>query len=877
MLLSMVLMTHAVFMQAELHRHIHPLPSYDLLNTKTRAPWGSNGFLHSAARRTAEESQHASVALMWAALFFAVWQIVNIAKRERPSDWGRLPSPSLSAADVFEQYTVPLMAMLVEVWLYTRYALHHPFASGQWHGQLMGVLNHPFSPGRWPDQVQAIANERPAAVAGVMVLVAFLLLATLAWRLTRNTAIVQTNPTVFDVLGTIMGGKQGNADSRAVLWNLSSWCGSLALAIMTLVLATSSSVLFAPQLKPLHSRDTSIFIPPIYPPTTVRKPDKEPEPLECDLQSQVLKGAMKRRQEDHEIACRKGFNVCADYNETCGECDRLCEQRMSRLFKPLCRRERCDNPFAEETKRSPIAFDRRTGLCSSHLEPLLGKGLVPLDACGNIECLALFTWQLIRAYSQGGGVDAAVVMLREHKSALLRVPLEEGVKILNSGRPLPFDGDELTIHEIDASMQHLKRWHEEQLINNARDYVSLGHSSLIPAPDSTPENELWKRSSAMPCVRKQWLDPTLTDGPNACLAKLKPEQPKWTLLHQSKWRVDEAPTLAMAWAGWRSPHMLLKSEHLKPNLGDDGDCRWTKMQWEHVCGMACIGSGEERARKPKKCVAKRLTDSLGDVAQDLTAEDPQESNEDCQEAPPTPPQKFGSIVGGHVDKPPREESPRRVATCALVASVLLVVIDILFVTLTWFPVMFGFVVVGLLLFCCVAGPALAKPLAKIEGHPCLGLQGCADEPPGGPKLQGASLPLQAPLQEEMDWSDEVWLREAVTGFTWNGFPLDPQRRPCHPLYKGHLKEAEDYKSLCCTPFKHKYSLALMPVNRIYMMMFKKSCPEYIDDPPVTEYDGADLASMADASKTMGGKDSSKGVKAPAPPKASTPPKASAPA
>ena len=36
-----------------------------------------------------------------------------------------------------------------------------------------------------------------------------------------------------------------------------------------------------------------------------------------------------------------------------------------------------------------------------------------------------------------------------------------------------------------------------------------------------------------------------------------------------------------------------------------------------------------------------------------------------------------------------------------------------------------------------------------------------------------------------------------------------------------------------------------------MIMFKKSCPEYFDDPPVIEYDGADLASMAEASTKKG--------------------------
>ena len=39
------------------------------------------------------------------------------------------------------------------------------------------------------------------------------------------------------------------------------------------------------------------------------------------------------------------------------------------------------------------------------------------------------------------------------------------------------------------------------------------------------------------------------------------------------------------------------------------------------------------------------------------------------------------------------------------------------------------------------------------------------------------------------------LAPAEAGFTWVSFPLDPQRRPCHPLYKGHLKGVRDYKSL----------------------------------------------------------------------------------
>ena len=56
---------------------------------------------------------------------------------------------------------------------------------------------------------------------------------------------------------------------------------------------------------------------------------------------------------------------------------------------------------------------------------------------------------------------------------------------------------------------------------------------------------------------------------------------------------------------------------------------------------------------------------------------------------------------------------------------------------------------------------------------------------------------------------EVWLREAVTGMSYNGFPLDGTRRPCHPAYKpdgpartgegtGDPKGAKaNYHKLCC--------------------------------------------------------------------------------
>ncbi len=66
----------------------------------------------------------------------------QLGRYDRPADaaaptprgggGGAAPAPRLTAAEVFDRYTLPVLAVLVEALLFLQYALHHPAASGVW-------------------------------------------------------------------------------------------------------------------------------------------------------------------------------------------------------------------------------------------------------------------------------------------------------------------------------------------------------------------------------------------------------------------------------------------------------------------------------------------------------------------------------------------------------------------------------------------------------------------------------------------------------------------------------------------------------------------------------------------------------------------------
>ena len=93
----------------------------------------------------------------------------------------------------------------------------------------------------------------------------------------------------------------------------------------------------------------------------------------------------------------------------------------------------------------------------------------------------------------------------------------------------------------------------------------------------------------------------------------------------------------------------------------------------------------------------------------------------------------------------------------------------------------------------------AQVLSRLEAHPAFGLQ--------GPFIAQAKVLAKQSKQASQPSAFasaryDVWLREAVTGMSWNGFPLPGARRPCHPAYAeagdARTLDPDAYKKLCCS-------------------------------------------------------------------------------
>ena len=697
LLLTSLLMAHSVFMERDVHSHLDPLPSYKLLSAADphRTP---HTFLSPETRRRAQRALEAARWLEAFTLVCAVWQVVNIAKRE--GVWSR-PGPAawasahgepqgepwgegaLSANQVFDRYTVPLLAMLGEVMLYSRFALNHPLASGRFDGSALLTGG----------QLMRGLNLNPMLSGFVAVGLGLLLLLLLKHMVSSISASDATNANtnggvgaMHAVVRTVVGGggEGGGAQKRARFEAVGTWASGISLVLMLAVLATQPLLLLAPmQLKPAGSQEPWQLHGQLAPPLTAllnqgvaahtqaASDDAELKTLSampCSYQSQLMRDAIGFRRAleppggarcSREVTASVlppgwtelfgpyfrfgGEAACPDYRERCTVCDRLCERRLGELLKPLCSRDRCDNPHADPFGARPVTFDPQTSLCGATLYKAVGKEMVPKDSCGAVECAALVTWKLLAVYrndDRGGGggggpsgFERALEMLRKHRAPLLFVPFDQLWATIKRGGEvaLPRAGEEVEVPvaDIKRSLDLLAAWHRRRLLPAVRLAIVRGSNGGSPFPAASP-TAADPLDSPIKCAAKQFeWRPSLVDrgpdhDPNPCLdealsaivrssrnSALGPT-PSW-----QAWRVGQGVDLAMAWGGWRAPKGPLSLDPPRD------ECEFVKCMWavaskpQHSpipnrCGVLASPPWERRAYDPVDEVADGELEYVGE-------------------------------------------------------------------------------------------------------------------------------------------------------------------------------------------------------------------------------------------------------------------------
>lgn len=474
-LLSALLMTHAVFMQKSASDELEPNPVL-----KDAYGYSRDHFLPPATRRAAEASRDAANWLQTVSAAFAVWQIRNIAVRE--GEWQPLvdgrpqrmlpPGAPLSASAVFEQYTVPLLALLSEALLYLAYALNHPAASGTW--SMATWLRdedekHIRRDGVWSplNFLHTVVYRSPRGALFFLVGGLFCLLALATTFLQAPQPLAVPPPpegytarwgvfgAVADALHRAGVGDRDEARSRSRVVVLTTALGGAALAMLATVLLTAGSTLFGTMaLRPAGAQEKWL-IPPDDPNQpllrdTGGKPFEE-QPASCARRSGTLRGAMALRRDDQEPICRRGPDApikCDTrspfaYAEICDMCYKECEQAIHDELAPLVSWQRCeDNPSSEPlAKLTGVGHkdgEKGVTICGPQIVPMVGgTDLMPRDECGGVDGAGLLTWHLLALYAkdrqQGDGIKRTKELLERQRSPLLYLTVNqmmtEGVKL----------------------------------------------------------------------------------------------------------------------------------------------------------------------------------------------------------------------------------------------------------------------------------------------------------------------------------------------------------------------------------------------------------------------------------------------------------------
>ena len=482
-LLSVFLAWHSAYLSQSLTPHLKPPPSFRLAGVSVAE---RDAFVPPRVRKEAEFAQASANRLGIASLVLGAVQLLYVRQRAV----GRWTADG----HVFEQYTLPLVALLAETLLFSMVALNHPVVSGRMHELL------------WPS-MDPLAGSFRSILVGVALLLA------LPWT---------SFPGPRGDATTVGAGVGAGGRVLGVL-------SALALGWMAMGIAHSGQ----PAIKP-HGAWERLVFPPLPPrfagggvakAQTTSDPRKAQTTSDPDLQP-LCTGVPQAKQKSNEHR-EKGKNVdviadttpsqcaegCTALKLKCDDCEDTCENELMRKLAPLC----------DESKDEFVGADPPY-LRPRYLKDIVGKKLLPLDDCGNVDCAALIAWELpglLYEYSpdawagkdkekekmyEGMGPDGGKVHDRV-KQALEQstAPLKD-TRLDTLGKALPrtdpngpwgtdLGGEAQDDGNLARDLTKLYRWHEKFVVA-AKDLLQRGDSIVrdFPVEGNT--------ACIQPCVAK---------------------------------------------------------------------------------------------------------------------------------------------------------------------------------------------------------------------------------------------------------------------------------------------------------------------------------------------------------------------------------------
>ena len=564
-LLSVFLAWHSAYLSQSLTPHLKPPPSFRLAGVSVAE---RDAFVPPRVRKEAEFAQASANRLGIASLVLGAVQLLYVRQRAV----GRWTADG----HVFEQYTLPLVALLAETLLFSMVALNHPVVSGRMHELL------------WPS-MDPLAGSFRSILVGVALLLA------LPWT---------SFPGPRGDATTVGAGVGAGGRVLGVL-------SALALGWMAMGIAHSGQ----PAIKP-HGAWERLVFPPLPPrfvsgagdavsggktsaklkPPSVRERKAQTTSDPDDVPSCTGVPQAKQKSNEHR---EKGKNVdliadttpsqcaegCTALKLKCDDCEDTCENELMRKLAPLC-----DEKSKDEFKGADLR--------PRYLKDIVGKKLLPLDDCGNVDCAALIAWELpglLFEYSEDGprenkdeykgfGPDGGKVYSRvKHALELSTAPLLE-TRLDTLGKASPkgdgpwgkdLGGEPQNDGTLAQDLTKLYRWHEKFVVA-AKDLLQRGDSIVRDFPVEG------QTACIQPCVAKMASSdpeegPTLVKSmmhgdTNPCWKK----PPTIPMTPATKWGDAFAavtkPTMAMT--------AVAVTHHLKSEAEDL--CDWSRKTWQKV-------------------------------------------------------------------------------------------------------------------------------------------------------------------------------------------------------------------------------------------------------------------------------------------------------
>ena len=572
-LLSVFLAWHSAYLSQSLTPHLKPPPSFRLAGVSVAE---RDAFVPPRVRKEAEFAQASANRLGIASLVLGAVQLLYVRQRAV----GRWTADG----HVFEQYTLPLVALLAETLLFSMVALNHPVVSGRMHELL------------WPS-MDPLAGSFRSILVGVALLLA------LPWT---------SFPGPRGDATTVGAGVGAGGRVLGVL-------SALALGWMAMGIAHSGQ----PAIKP-HGAWERLVFPPLPPRFAGAK-------LKAQTTSDVSTTSAKRKAQttsdpDDAMKCgvpqakkksnehrEKGKNVdviadtapsqcaegCTALKLKCDDCEDTCENELMRKLAPLC----------DESKDEFVGADPPY-LRPRYLKDIVGERLLPLDDCGNVDCAALIAWELpglLYEYSpdawagkdkekekmyEGMGPDGGKVHDRV-KQALEQstAPLKD-TRLDTLGKALPrtdpngpwgtdLGGEAQDDGNLARDLTKLYRWHEKFVVA-AKDLLQRGDSIVRDFPVEG------QTACIQPCVAKM-ASTEPEEGPTLVKSMMHGDtNPCWKAAPPPTGPTtgsDSLPALASITKGDGKPSKWgvatgTVTKHLKGEAGDL--CDWSRKTWQKV-------------------------------------------------------------------------------------------------------------------------------------------------------------------------------------------------------------------------------------------------------------------------------------------------------